>query len=204
MTRIVIELGEYQHRWFSVHEPTEADLRLAKRLMGVEGNARLVVRWLVNGEVDITASSWVGVVRFTRLDVHVVPKLVGGALRVLRMLDYSAGVSMLCRLPLDRPLSADGRDLFELICLLLARETEVLIRDGLLRDYRLAEDTIQVLRGRLRYRDQYLRRTIARQRLRERSRPNLGISGWEPHPPADPRSPPHVEACRPSLACAGE
>jgi len=114
------------------------------------------VRWLAGGDVEVVSSSWVGVVRFTDFDVMVEPKLVGGALRVLRMLDYGAGVDMLRHLPIDRPLPADGSNLFELICLLLARETEALLRDGLLRDYREIDDTLDVLRGRLRYREQYL------------------------------------------------
>src|SRR4051812_47861438 len=114
-TRTTIELSEYQRRRVAADAPTEADQSLADRLMSDETDARLAVRWLANGDVDITASSWVGVVRFSKLDVLVVPKLVGGALRVLRMLDYAAGVNMLRRLPSDRPLPADGTDLFDLI-----------------------------------------------------------------------------------------
>lgn len=156
--RTVIELSEYQRARVTVADPTNEDLRLADRLTGDGHDPRLAVRWLANGDIDITASSWVGVVRFSSLDIYVVPKLVGGALRVLRMLEYAAGVSMLLRLPADRELPAKGRDLFDLICLLLAQETEALVRDGLLRDYRATDDTLEVLRGRLRYRDQYLRR----------------------------------------------
>jgi 5-methylcytosine-specific restriction enzyme subunit McrC len=154
---VPLEIAEYQHRRALVPPPTESDVHLADKLMGDGSNPRLAVHWLANGEVDITASSWVGVVRFTHLDVHIVPKLVGGALRVLRMLDYAAGINMLRRLPANRPLPGNGSDLFDLICLLLAEESEVLIRDGLLRDYRATDDTIKVLRGRLRCRDQYLR-----------------------------------------------
>ncbi len=155
LARPIIELSEYQRRRVAVSAPTEADVRLADKLMGDDTNGRLSVRWLASGEVDVTASSWVGVVRFTHVDVRVVPKLVGGALRVLRMLDYAAGVNMLGRLPLNRPLPANGSDLFDLICLLLGQETEALIRDGLLQDYRATDDTLKVLRGRLRYRDQF-------------------------------------------------
>jgi len=156
--RQVIELNEYQRLRAPALQPAAADLDLAERLLGDETGARLAVRWLVNGEIDVSSGSWVGVVRFTECDIHVVPKLVGGALRVLRMLEYAAGVHMLRRLPRDRPLPANGNDLFDLICLLLAQETEVLVRDGLLRDYRAVDDSLPVLRGRLRVRDQYLRR----------------------------------------------
>lgn len=156
--RVRIELGEYERRKITVPAPTSTDIRLAEQLTGDGLEPRIAIRWLATGEVDITASSWVGVIRFSQLDVHVVPKLVGGPLRVLRMLEYAAGVSMISRLPADRPLPANGTDLFDLICQLLAEETKSLVRDGLLRDYRPVDDALDVMRGRLRYRDQYLRR----------------------------------------------
>lgn len=74
------------------------------------------------------------------------------------MLEYALGVRMLRRLPDEATLAAEGHDLLDLVCLLLAEETQTLLRGGLLRDYCEADDTLPVLRGRLRYRDQYLRR----------------------------------------------
>jgi 5-methylcytosine-specific restriction enzyme subunit McrC len=156
--RHVIELGEYQQRRVEVPPPSQADKQLADRLVSGQDGVRLDARWMADGTLDVGASSWVGVVRFSSVDVRVVPKLVGGSLRVLRMLEYASGVSMLRRLPVDRPLPANGKDLFDLICLLLAQETEALMRDGLLRDYRTTDDSLEVLRGRLRYREQFLRR----------------------------------------------
>ena len=145
-----------------VSPPSEADLRLSAQLSGdldeEDSRARLRVRWLRDGQVELVASSWVGVVRFASFDVHVQPKYVGGPLGVLQMLQYSSGVQMLRRLPSNRPLPADGSDLFDLICLLLTEEVHALLRDGLLRNYRAVEDTLPVLRGRLRTKEQYLRR----------------------------------------------
>lgn len=155
-----LELGEHQTRtWPTDALPSAADERLAHRLAG-DGNepARLDVRWLANGHVEVSATSWIGVVRFSGIEVHVFPKLVGGNLRVLRMLEYALGVRMLRRLPAQRPLAAEGDDLLDLVCLLLVEETQAVLRDGLLRDYREAEDDLSALRGRLRYRDQYFRR----------------------------------------------
>ena len=155
------ELEEHRSKTIeAAAPPTPADERLAARLRGDDDEhqpARLDVRWLANGKVDIRTTSWVGVARFSRLEVHVLPKLVGGELRVLRMLEYALGVRMLRRLPDDATLTAQGRDLLDLVCLLLIEETQALLRDGLLRDYREADDTLPVLRGRLRHRDHYLR-----------------------------------------------
>ena len=154
-----LDLGEYATRVVEAATPSAADERLAERLSRHgDDPARLDVRWLTSGHVEVTASSWVGVVRFSQLEVHVVPKLVDGTLRVLRMLEYALGVRMLRRLPADRPLAAHGHDLLDLVCLLLTEEAQTLVRDGLLRDYRAADNALGVLRGRLRYRDQALRR----------------------------------------------
>ncbi|MGB3520648.1 MAG: hypothetical protein WBA50_04150 [Mycobacterium sp.] len=152
-----IELAEYETRIARAH-PTSEDERLAERL-SVNGDtpARLDVRWLANGRVEITASAWVGVVRFSEFDVRVVPKLAGGALRVLRMIEYSNSIRLLSHLPRDQQLSADGTDLFELIVMALVHEARSVIRDGLVRDYRAMDDTLVVMRGRLRLRDQFLR-----------------------------------------------
>jgi 5-methylcytosine-specific restriction enzyme subunit McrC len=155
------ELGEYRSKTIEAEaSPTPSDENLAARLRGDDEQepARLDVRWLTNGKVYIRTTSWVGVARFSQLEVHILPKLAGGKLRVLRMLEYALGVRMLRRLPDDATLTAKGHDLLDLVCLLLAEETQALLRGGLLRDYRETDDTLPVLRGRLRYRDQYLRR----------------------------------------------
>jgi 5-methylcytosine-specific restriction enzyme subunit McrC len=154
-----IELVEYESRCVRAPAPTAADQELAERL-SVDGDLepRLEVRWLASGKVEVKASSWVGVVRFSALEIRVVPKLVGGTLAVLRMLEYTAGLRLIAHLPIEREVLANGTDLFELIVLLLVEEAKLLIRDGLVRDYRPVDDTLDVMRGRLRMRDQFLRR----------------------------------------------
>lgn len=152
-----IELAEYETR-IAWARPTSDDERLAERLSAKgDASARLDVRWLANGRVEITASSWVGVVRFSDFQVRIVPKIAGGALRVMRMIGYSNSIRLLTHLPRDQQLSADGSDLFELIVMALVHETRSVIRDGLIRDYRPLDDTLTVMRGRLRLRDQFLR-----------------------------------------------
>jgi 5-methylcytosine-specific restriction enzyme subunit McrC len=150
-----LRIAEYRSARTTAAPPTDHDLRLARQLQDA---GQLAVRWLADGTVEAVANSWVGVVRFSALDVTVEPKLVGGELKVLRMLDYAGGTDLLRRLPTDRPLPAGGTDLFELVCLLLALEAEALLRDGILRDYRTVDDTLGVLRGRLRTREQFLQR----------------------------------------------
>lgn len=161
--RQTIELAEYQSTCEPVGKPTHADVMLAEKLSA--GNARLNVRWLADGQVEVNTSSWVGVVHFSEMQIRVVPKLVGGALRVLRMIEYSNGIRLLSHLPPDQRLPAGGTDLFQLIVIALVQETNELIRDGLLRDYRPMDDSLTVLRGRLRMRDQFLRRYGALHRL---------------------------------------
>lgn len=74
------------------------------------------------------------------------------------MIETATGVDILKRLPPERPIPMDGDDLADLICLLLAEEARSVIRRGVIRDYREVEDSVGVLRGRLRHRDQMARR----------------------------------------------
>lgn len=159
MTMPAHRLDEYSSRMIEAPPPSAADRQLADRLAaGGDLTPRLDVRWLDQGRMEVTTFSWVGVVRFSAVEIHVVPKLVGGALRVLRMIEYARGVPLLAQLPRDRQLPGDGDDLFDLVVLLLVEEVKALIRDGLIRDYRPVEETLDRMRGRLRMREQYLRR----------------------------------------------
>lgn len=152
-------LHEYDSCEIACPPPTPGDLELAADLAaGGELTPRMDVQWLLGGTMRVTTHSWVGVVRFSAVEIRVVPKLIGGTLRVLRMIEYAEGVRLIARLPTDRPLPADGTDLFDLVVLLLTEETKALIRHGLIRDYRPVDDSLDVLRGRLRVREQYLRR----------------------------------------------
>ena len=152
-------LKEYERCEVECDSPSDADIRLAKGLgAGGDVEARLGVTWLSGGKVALEAKSWVGRVRLSNMRVQVEPKFVGGSLQVLRMLEYAAGVRMLKRLPVEDELPEQGRDLFDLICLLLSAEALDISRDGLLRNYRQTSDSLEFMRGRMRYRDQYLRR----------------------------------------------
>jgi 5-methylcytosine-specific restriction enzyme subunit McrC len=138
--------------------PSPADREAADVLAVAGDDAKIRVRWLIDGRAEISASSWVGVIRFSTLDIRVVPKLVGDELNVLGMIAFASGVDVLRRLPNLRALPPSGADFLQLVCLLLAEEAWGVMRQGLLRDYRSTEEALGVLRGRLNIREQYLRR----------------------------------------------
>ncbi|HEY9285130.1 MAG TPA: hypothetical protein VIP46_16880 [Pyrinomonadaceae bacterium] len=143
----VYELAEWTRREAEGVRLSEADRRLAGEL-SAGGTGRLVVEELRSG-VRVSATSWVGVVRFERFEVRVVPKLVGGDLGLVEMVEFAMGLDALRRIPGVRTLSAEGRSLLDLVALLLAEECERIARGGLLADYVEAEDELPAVRGRL-------------------------------------------------------
>lgn len=138
---------------------TDGDRRLAESLS--DGERRLVVEEL-RGGMRLRATSWIGVVRFEQFEVRVVPKLVGGNLGVLEMLDFASGLGALARLRATRGLDVlpDGR-LIDLLAQLLAGACERILRDGLIQGYVTRDETLGVLRGRLRL-DAQVRRRFGR------------------------------------------
>lgn len=153
-----VTISEYGSATVECPPPSPADRATADALAAAGDDPKLRVRWLIDSKAEISASSWVGVVRFSNLDIRVVPKLVGGELNVLRMIAFTSGVDLIRRLPNLRALPPSGEDFLQLVCLFLAEEAGWVVRQGLLRDYRSAEEAIRVLRGRLNVREQYLRR----------------------------------------------
>jgi 5-methylcytosine-specific restriction enzyme subunit McrC len=152
------EMSEWSTRVFPGVELTDGDRRLVAALG--TGDTRLVVDELREG-VRVTSRSWIGVVRFETLEVCVVPKVAGGNLGVLHMLEYASGLSALSRLESARTVqTAKKGRLADLLGLLLAEATSRLVRDGLLSDYVTREETLTTLRGRLRMNDQFRRRHL--------------------------------------------
>lgn len=159
MTLAPHRIGEYDRMVITDFEPTPDDERLASSLAASgDITPRLDVRFLTGHRMEVITHSWVGVVRFSSVEIHVVPKLIGGSLRVLRMIEYADDIRLMARLPTDQLLPADGTDLFDLLVMLLTEETKALIRDGLIRDYHPVDESLDVLRGRLRVREQFMRR----------------------------------------------
>lgn len=145
----VVEVAEWEsNRRLPIRQLGDADRRLADVLRQADGG-RLLIDERRDG-VFVSARSWIGVVRLTTVEIRVVPKLRGGNLGVVRMLDYASGVNALRRYKAERDLESVGDDLIELIAWLFADAASRLVRDGLLSDYVSREDTLHQLRGRLR------------------------------------------------------
>ena len=154
--RPVFEIAEWETLQIDGEVLTPSDQRLKEELeSGEEG--RLLVDELRTG-VRVTARSWVGIVRFERFEVRVVPKLAGNNIGLVEMIEFATGLDSLRRSSSARSLHAEGTGLFDLIALLLAEGTELILRGGLLADYVEREDELPVLRGRLLGDQQMLRR----------------------------------------------
>ena len=103
----------------------------------------------------VTAEFWVGTVARGDLVVRVAPKV--GAVQVLRLLAMADGAADLV-VDDERVTVADDADLSAVLARMFVLEAEHALAAGPLRGYRTEDQTLSVLRGRLRLRDQYLRR----------------------------------------------
>lgn len=112
----------------------------------------------VQPDVDgwqVTAEHAVGVVRRGDLVVRVTPKV--GAVQVLALLARAHGVRGLKVDPELVDVAPDA-DLSEVLAVLFAQEAATAMAAGPLRGYRSEDQTLPVLRGRVRLREQHLRR----------------------------------------------
>jgi 5-methylcytosine-specific restriction enzyme subunit McrC len=103
----------------------------------------------------VTAAYAVGAIHCGGLSVRVRPKI--GSLQVLRLLARAYGVK---KLEIDASLIGVGADpeLTAVLAVLFAHEVATAMSAGVLRGYRTEDQTLSVLRGRLRLRDHQLRR----------------------------------------------
>ena len=134
--------------------PSADDLTLARQLRGQAdelGNtqgSKLLLDWSYDGRLRVRARSWVGVVRVAGHEIRVVPKHTHGSLGVLTMLRYASG-AIPDQVRSTRTVQEGERNLLDLVCLLLADESEMIVRQGALQDYVEHERAIAALRGRL-------------------------------------------------------
>lgn len=132
------------------------DRILAKQLLQT-GQGRLLVEELRSG-VRFVSYSWVGVVRFSRFEVRILPKLAGDNLGLVEMLEFTSRLNALRRCSNFRKLAADGTDLLDLLILLLSEECERIVQAGMISGYVEQEDELPVVRGRLLADRQWLQR----------------------------------------------
>ncbi len=151
----VVELQEWGSASLADLELCDADRNLLSR-WPEHWEQRLVIEELKSG-IRVQASSWVGVIRLSSLEVRVQPKLAGEHLGLLKMLDYTSGLDAFRRLPGDSIPELEGSNLFDLIAVLFAEACEQLIRRGLLSDYRQVEADLPVVRGRFLPAEQFMK-----------------------------------------------
>jgi 5-methylcytosine-specific restriction enzyme subunit McrC len=124
---------------------TSADRALAETLAQQQ---RAVVEELRDG-VRVRALSWIGVIRFTRFEVRIHPKLAGGDAVVARLIDYVGGLDALSVLEGEPELRLEGCNLLDMVALLFTIAVRKVVRRGLLKDYCGFEEDLPVVRGRL-------------------------------------------------------
>lgn len=131
------------------------DVELGRTEAGALNATKLVT--VTPGPVGwtVTAAHAVGALRCGELDVRVTPKV--GQIQVLRLLARAHGLSGLAIDPSLVSVAADP-DLTSVLAALFTQEAAAALAGGPLRGYRTEDQTLNVLRGRLRLRDQELRR----------------------------------------------
>ncbi len=103
----------------------------------------------------VAAGQWVGAVRCGDLEVRVAPKV--GSVKVLELLSRAQGVTGL-KVDPGRLGLADDADLSTVLAVLFEREAQQALALGPLRGYRTEDQSLPVVRGRIRLVDQALRR----------------------------------------------
>ena len=142
-----VHLGEWDSCERTDLRLTDEDCFLVNSLSEA-GAGRLQVDELRQG-LRFRSKSWVGVVRFSQFEVRILPKLAGGDLRLVELIEFTTGLDALRRYPSVRRLAADGAHMLDLLILLLVEECEKILRVGLRTDYVEEEDELPVVRGRL-------------------------------------------------------
>jgi 5-methylcytosine-specific restriction enzyme subunit McrC len=137
-----------------VGPPSADDLALARQLrghadeLGGAASTKLLLDWSYDGCLHVRSRSWVGVVRVAGHEIRIMPKHTHGSLGVLTMLRYASG-ALPERMRSMRTVQEGDRNLLDLVCQLLAEESEMVVRQGVLQDYVEHEEGLAALRGRL-------------------------------------------------------
>lgn len=133
---------------------TPADRVLAA---GLRDTLRLNIIELRDG-LRVEARGWIGVVRMESCTILVEPRLIDGHHNLIRLLDYVHRLDLMKRLPRGASFESDGKDLFDLLAMLLALACDEVLSVGVQADYTPQRDELSVLRGRLDVKAQVLQR----------------------------------------------
>ncbi len=141
----LVELSEWDERFIPNAALSPSDRRLADELLRLR---RLTIDELTSG-LRIRSQSWVGLVRFERFDLRVVPKLADGNIRLVQLLTLTGGLKATWQSAAIRTLRPERTaDLLDLLSALLVRECERILAGGVLHDYIEREEALNVVRGR--------------------------------------------------------
>ena len=139
----MLEISEWDEHFLPDATLSPNDHQLAQQLLP---SRRLMVDEMLNG-VRIQSQSWVGLVRFDRFDVRIIPKLSDGNARLVQMLALTGGLDLAWHSQASRELHAErSDDLLDLLSLLLVRECERILAGGVLHDYIEREEALPVVR----------------------------------------------------------
>lgn len=145
VTRGVLEMIEWEERSIRGAALSPNDRRIAEQLIP---SRRLFVDELASG-VRIRSQSWVGLIRFDKFDIRVVPKLADGNARLVQMLAMTGGIRAAWQNEATRNLRTKRQDdLLDLLSILLVRECERILAGGVLHDYIEREEALPVVRDR--------------------------------------------------------
>ena len=162
-TPAIMVLEEWKTDFINGVELSSQDQKLAAQIGGEKGKVTVEE---MKGRIRVKAYSWVGVIRFSQFEIHIVPKLAGEFLGLVRMLEIVSGIGSLRRNIGERNLLVNSKNnLFDLLALLLSEACEAILQKGLLYDYIEVEDDLPFLRGRLLIKQQVRRRAERVDRL---------------------------------------
>ena len=139
----IFEISEWESIPLNGIELSPADSKLVK---DIENQVSIVE---LKSGLKITATSWIGVLRFDNFELKIVPKLAGENIGLIEMIEFTTGITGLKENVGVRTLDTQGNNLFDLLSLLFAKACEKVSRIGILSDYVEREDSLNVLRGRL-------------------------------------------------------
>jgi 5-methylcytosine-specific restriction enzyme subunit McrC len=154
VTHPIYQISEWESRFIADATFAREDRCLVEQLS--KGDSLRIDE--IRGGIRINARASVGVLRFSNFGIHIIPKLTGENVGLIKLLDYTSGVDALERFESHLHLLTGNPDLVDLMAWLLAEAVEIIVQHGLLVDYCEREDDLPVLRGRLLIAKQTLKR----------------------------------------------